>query len=98
MIPIARQLNRSSSHKFSGLEIFALYFNLFVYENQVNYEKIVKRLIINIYLLTYCAKEEIVISEKRREYMEYPTGNHVFVLNQPTGEWMKPLFNWIKTI
>jgi acetyl esterase/lipase len=26
----------------------------------------------------------------------YPKGNHGFVLFQPTDEWMKPIFNWMK--
>jgi len=26
----------------------------------------------------------------------YPAGNHGFVLSQPTDEWMKPLFEWIR--
>ena len=26
----------------------------------------------------------------------YPKGNHGFVLFQPTHEWMKPIFNWMK--
>lgn len=26
----------------------------------------------------------------------YPTGNHGFVLNLPTNEWMQPLFKWMK--
>jgi acetyl esterase/lipase len=26
----------------------------------------------------------------------YPTGDHGFVLNQPTEDWMKPLFAWMK--
>ena len=28
----------------------------------------------------------------------YPKGNHGFVLNMPTLEWMEPLFKWIKKI
>lgn len=26
----------------------------------------------------------------------YPSGNHGFVLKQPTGQWMQPLFDWMK--
>jgi acetyl esterase/lipase len=28
----------------------------------------------------------------------YPKGNHGFVLFQPTHEWMKPIFNWMKKL
>jgi dipeptidyl aminopeptidase/acylaminoacyl peptidase len=27
----------------------------------------------------------------------YPKGNHGFVLSQPTEQWMRPLFDWMKT-
>jgi acetyl esterase/lipase len=27
----------------------------------------------------------------------YPKGNHGFVLFQPTEEWMKPIFKWMKS-
>jgi len=30
------------------------------------------------------------------EMLLYPKGNHGFVLYQPTDEWMKPLFDWLK--
>ena len=44
----------------------------------------------------------IVYYEKLRQHNVpaelhvYPKGNHGFVLSQPTEEWMKPIFKWMK--
>lgn len=39
--------------------------------------------------------QALVKNEVDAEMHLYPTGNHGFVLSQPTQKWMQPLFEWI---
>jgi acetyl esterase/lipase len=40
--------------------------------------------------------EALIKNNVSAEMHLYPKGNHGFVLNQPTEEWMQPLFKWIR--
>lgn len=40
--------------------------------------------------------QELIRNKVPAEMHLYPKGNHGFVLNLPTGEWMEPLLNWMK--
>jgi len=40
--------------------------------------------------------QELVRNKVPAEMHLYPEGNHGFVLNLPTDEWMQPLFDWMK--
>jgi acetyl esterase/lipase len=42
--------------------------------------------------------QELIRNKVPAEMHLYPKGNHGFVLSQPTGEWMQPLFNWMKKL
>lgn len=39
--------------------------------------------------------QELIRNKVSTEMHLYPKGNHGFVLNIPTSEWMQPLFNWL---
>jgi acetyl esterase/lipase len=40
--------------------------------------------------------EALIKNKVSAEMHLYPKGNHGFVLNQPTEEWMQPLFSWMQ--
>ena len=40
--------------------------------------------------------KELISHKVPAEMHLYPSGNHGFVLSQPTDEWMAPLFSWMK--
>jgi acetyl esterase/lipase len=40
--------------------------------------------------------QELIRNKVAAEMHLYPNGDHGFVLNIPTDEWMKPLFDWMK--
>jgi acetyl esterase/lipase len=40
--------------------------------------------------------QELIKNKVPAEMHLYPKGNHGFVLNEPTDEWMSPLFDWMK--
>jgi dipeptidyl aminopeptidase/acylaminoacyl peptidase len=40
--------------------------------------------------------QELIRNKVPAEMHLYPKGNHGFVLNLPTDEWMQPLFYWLK--
>jgi len=40
--------------------------------------------------------KELISHKIPSEMHLYPSGNHGFVLSQPTDEWMAPLFSWMK--
>ena len=40
--------------------------------------------------------QELIRNKVPVEMHLYPSGNHGFVLNLPTDEWMQPLFHWMK--
>ncbi|MCK5822045.1 MAG: alpha/beta hydrolase [Bacteroidales bacterium] len=45
-----------------------------------------------------CFYQALVMNKIKAEMHLYPKGNHGFVLNLPTIEWMEPLFKWMKTL
>ncbi len=60
--------------------------------------------------ITHTADDGVVVVENSIQYYQqllkhnvpaemhlYPTGNHGFVLRQPTEEWMHPLFRWMRS-
>ncbi len=42
--------------------------------------------------------QELVRNNVPAEMHLYPSGNHGFVLSQPTDQWMQPLFTWMKNL
>ena len=42
--------------------------------------------------------QELIRNNVPAEMHLYPSGNHGFVLSQPTDQWMQPLFTWMKNI
>ncbi len=45
-----------------------------------------------------CFYQALVRNKISAEMHLYPKGNHGFILNLPTREWMDPLFKWMKTL